>query len=253
MQVYRELPIMSNQARDRLAELVGVVSVADEWTVARHRCAAREVIESSDGPVVLDAGTGMYLNAVLLDVALAPRVEQGIRGQAEQKVLEQGRRQNVRRAVREEELRMVGAEPRSSIWDGDPLFDITLVYLRPPRTVLAEAIDARSHTIASRGLGEARILNEMERAGTPPNPSVKTAIGVRELRQHLKGGISLQESEQLIATRTRRLARRQIRWFDKLARTLEGRANVIVSDHPEDPILIHKLHDIIGAWTLEKA
>jgi tRNA dimethylallyltransferase len=254
MQVYSELPVISNQARDRPAELVGVVSVAEEWTVARHRSAVHDIIERTDGPIVLDAGTGMYLNAVLLDLALAPRVEPEARREAERAVLARGDPpENARRAVREEELRMAGASPRSSIWDGDLIFDVALIYLRSPRPVLDKSIEARSRTISSHGLDEARILKEMEQAGTPPNPSVQTSIGVRELRQHMEGGISLSEAEQLIAARTRRLARRQIRWFDKLTRALDGRADTIVADHPEDTVLAHKSHDIIGSWELGRA
>src|SRR5918998_817764 len=76
MQVYRELPVITNQPRARPAELVGIVSVAEEWTVARHRGRAEETICSlpSHVPFVLDAGTGMYLNALVLDVDIAPRV-----------------------------------------------------------------------------------------------------------------------------------------------------------------------------------
>ncbi len=254
MQVYSELPVISNQSRDRPAELVGVVSVAEEWTVARHRSAVHDIIERTDGPIVLDAGTGMYLNAVLLDLALAPRVEPDARREAERAVLaREYPPKNARRVVREEELRMAGASPRSSIWDGDLIFDVALIYLRSPRPVLDKSIEARSRTISSHGLDEARILKEMEQAGTPPNPSVQTSIGVRELRHHLEGGISLSEAEQLIAARTRRLARRQIRWFDKLTRVLDGRADTIVADHPEDAALSHKLHDIIGSWELGRA
>lgn len=249
MQVYRELPITSNQARERPAELVGVVSVADEWTVARHRSAARGIIESSEGPIVLDAGTGMYLNAMLLDVALAPRVEPDIRAQAERAVLARGDHGNARRAVREEELRISGAASRASIWDGDLLFDVTLTYLRPARPSLDDAIEARSRMISSHGLDESRMLKEMEQSGQPPNPSVQTSIGVRELRQYLEGGVSILEVEQKIAARTRRLARRQIRWFDKLSRTLQGRAHIVTAEHPEDVVLTHKIHDIIGSWT----
>ncbi len=34
MQVYREIPAITNQARRRLAELIGIVPVTEEWTVA---------------------------------------------------------------------------------------------------------------------------------------------------------------------------------------------------------------------------
>jgi tRNA dimethylallyltransferase len=63
---------------------------------------------------------------------------------------------------------------------------------------------------------------------------------------YLSGEITLDQAEDLIATRTRRLARRQIRWFDKLTRTLEGRAFITVLEDPKRAIL-HYMHDIIGA------
>ena len=44
MQVYREIPRITNQARGRAAELAGMVSVAEEWTVARHKMSAEAII-----------------------------------------------------------------------------------------------------------------------------------------------------------------------------------------------------------------
>jgi len=248
MQVYCEIPIITNQARERPAELVGVVSVVEEWTVARHQAAAQSILKRAEGPVVLDAGTGMYLNAVLLGVPLAPRVTPETRSRAEDVV--RGRETpppNRRRAVREEELRISGAKPRGSIWEGEPVLDAVLVYLRPAWDLLQDAIETRSAAIAGCGLEEARVLGEMERFGRPPNPSVSTSIGVRELRMHLEGEITRQEAGQRIATRTRQLARRQIRWFDKLAQKLEGKAKILIVASPGDPRISHYMHDIMEA------
>src|ERR687890_2526718 len=83
MQVYRELPVITNQARRRPAELAGIASVTEEWTVARHKALAEEIIASEDS-FLLDAGTGMYLNAILLDFPLAPRVSPSLRQQAQE-------------------------------------------------------------------------------------------------------------------------------------------------------------------------
>ena len=44
MQVYRELHVITNQARRRRAQLMGVVSGTEEWTVARHRARTEEII-----------------------------------------------------------------------------------------------------------------------------------------------------------------------------------------------------------------
>jgi tRNA dimethylallyltransferase len=242
MQVYRELPIITNQARHRAAELVGEVSVGEEWSVAAHRARVGELVSGED-VFVLDAGTGMYLNAILLDFPLAPRVSPGLRRHAGEVSANDP---NPRRAARERELELAGADPRGSVWEGELRYETGIVYLRPPREVIDAAISGRSRKIARKGLGEAETLRAMLERGEYVNPSVMDSVGVRELLRHLAGEITLDQAEELIATRTRRLARRQIRWFDKLARTLRGRASITVLENPGRANL-HSMHDIIGA------
>ena len=244
VQVYRGLAKISNQARRRPAELVGVVPVTERWTVARHRRAAEAVIHASGPSFVLDAGTGMYLNALLLDVPLAPRVPEGVRAAAER---ESAGGPNPRRSSRERELRMVGAEERGSIWAGEPRYRTGVLYLRPQRAALDRAIDLRSKKIAREGLREAEDLREMVEAGGDVNPSVLEAVGVRELLDRLAGRLTPAQAEERIATRTRQLARKQTRWFDKLVRSLEGRAAVHVAETPGDPRVLHTMHDTMGA------
>jgi tRNA dimethylallyltransferase len=242
MQVYRELPVITNQARGRQAELVGVVSVTEDWAVARHRALAEEII-AKEADFVLDAGTGMYLNAILLDIPLAPKVPAELRRQAEEAVEGEP---NPRRAARARELELVGAAARGSIWDGDLRYDTSIVYLRPEKHDLDAAIDERSRSITLNGLQEAGRLREMASAGTRISPQVMGSVGVRELLGHLAGTISLQQAQELIVTRTRRLARRQMRWFDKLARTMEGRARITVVQSTEHRLGLHNMHDILG-------
>ena len=225
MQVYGGLEKISNQARRRPAELVGVVPVTERWTMARHRDATEAVVAASDGPFVLDAGTGMYLNAILLGTPLAPPVPAEIRARAQ---CEAADATNPRRASRERELAIVGAEERGSIWDGGPNYRTTLLYLRPERAALDARISLRSREIAEKGLEEAALLKRMVEAGQDVNPSVLESVGVRELLDVLSGRLSQAQAEERLAVRTRRLARKQLRWFDKLARTLEGRASISV-------------------------
>jgi tRNA dimethylallyltransferase len=239
MQVYREIPEITNQARRRPAELVGVTSVTEEWTVARHKVLAEEVIARTEGPFVLDAGTGMYLNAIVLDIPLAPRVDPAMRRLAES--LTAGAT-NARRAAREKELELAGVRERGSVWEGDLRYDAALIYLRPGTHALDEAILRRSERIARTGLEEAARLARMQAAGERLAASVADSIGVRELLEHLSGAITADEATSRIAARTRRLARRQRRWFDKLVRTLEGRATTQVV---ESLIDINTMHDRI--------
>ena len=229
MQVYEELPVITNQARRRPAELVGTVSVTEEWTVARHRELAERIITEAQTPFVLDAGTGMYLNAILLNVPLAPKVSQEIRTQAQK--ISVGT-QNPRRAARAKELELAGTHHRGSIWDGNLRYATTFIYLRPSREALDAAVAKRSERIARGGLDEAAKIKELAERGARINAPVLDSIGVRELLEHLSGTITLEEAETQITTRTRQLARRQLRWFDKLARTLSTSAEITVAESP---------------------
>ena len=252
MQVYRELPVITNQSRRLPAELVGVVSVTEQWTVARHREAAEKVVvENLPGRrFVLDAGTGMYLNAILLDIPLAPKVAPALRRRAQEEVSagEADNEVNPRRAARARELELAGEGDRRSIWDGRLRYDATILYLRPDRSALDAAIARRSERIAREGLHEAELIRDMLAAGAPVNPSVTDSVGVRELIQHLTGDIPLSEAEHRIKARTRKLARRQMRWFDKLARTLHASAEIhVLPSPPGGPDALHGMHDIIRA------
>ena len=244
MQVYKEIPTLTNQARKRPAELASIVSVGEEWTVANHRQRADEVVSSlpEDLPFVLDSGTGMYLNAILLEIPLAPKVPQEIRMRAEQMAASA---ENPRRAAREIELSMIGAQGRGSIWDGELRYEIFLLYLRPSRLDIDRNIRIRSSFIAREGEQEAKKLAE---SSMILNRSVSEAIGVQEMLRFVTGQISRQEAEEVIAARTKRLARRQIRWFDKLVRTLPDDTKSLTVEDAKDPNIKHLMHDIMDTW-----
>jgi tRNA dimethylallyltransferase len=243
MQVYKEIPVITNQARRRPAELVGIVPVTEEWTVARHRVRAEEIItREAPSHFVLDAGTGMYLNAILLDIPLAPKVSPELRTRAQQAA--EGER-NPRRAARARELELAGAGDRGSIWDGDLRYDTAIIYIRPERAAIDAAIAERSRKIIRNGLQEAETIRDMIASGARISPSVLDSVGVRELTQYLSKTMSLQRAEERIATRTRQLARRQMRWFDKLVRILEGRARVNVVHDVAYQEVVHTMHDIM--------
>lgn len=243
MQVYRELPTITNQARGRAAELVGIVSVSEEWSVAKHRSRAEEII-AKQARFVFDAGTGMYLNALLFDFPLAPKVSSGLRRRAEETSVDA---LNPRRAARERELDLAGADARGSVWEGDLRYDTAVVYLRPDRSELDAAIAGRSRKIVRDGLEETQVLNDMLASGSNVSPSVMDSVGVFELTHYLSGTLSIEQAQERIAVRTRRLARRQMRWFDKLTKTLEGRARVTVLRERADLDTLHSMHDIISS------
>lgn len=222
--------------------MVGVTSVTEDWTVAHHREMARRILSQTHIPFVLDAGTGMYLNALLLDIALAPKVDAKTRKMAA--VLSQDS-PNPRRTSRNIELDMAGVEKRGSIWDGDLIYDTTLLYLRPDRDMLDRNIENRSIHIIQNAVPEAQFIHEMVKSGQAIRPQIIGAIGIREMLALISGTLTTHEAQSRIAARTRQLARRQMRWFDKLARKISGRAAIkVIADASETQVL-HTLHDTI--------
>ncbi|MDQ3637606.1 MAG: hypothetical protein M3426_06370, partial [Actinomycetota bacterium] len=175
-----------------------------------------------------------------------PKVPREVRAEAEKLA---AATQNPRREARRLELELSGASERGSIWDARPRYDLALAYLRPPRQDLDRNILARSSKIVRDGAEEAKRLAE---SGIVPNPSVRGAIGVKEMLLHNSGDLSAEQAEEAIATRTRKLARRQIHWFDKLSRSLqthhpanETPVRVFVLENPDQNGVMHLMHDIM--------
>jgi tRNA dimethylallyltransferase len=177
-------------------------------------------------------------------IPIAPEVPDSVRAQA---LLASTGLANPRRASRALELELAGAPARGSIWDGEPRYDTTLLYLRPEREALDGRIAQRSARIVAGGLEEAREIRTLQRDGHTINPSVIEAVGVREMLALVDGDITPDEAQEKISARTRRLARRQLRWFDKLTSTLKAidGTRVTVAQTPADLWKLHTMHDTI--------
>jgi tRNA dimethylallyltransferase len=90
MQVYRGLPILTNQAP---ARLVGIWTLDHEASVAEYQrlahAALDEILEAGRTPIVV-GGTGLYLRAALADLSLPPAPEPGERERWERLYDEEG-------------------------------------------------------------------------------------------------------------------------------------------------------------------
>ena len=83
MQVYRGLPILTNQSE---ARLVGYLALDEEGSVAEYQrlahAAIDEILAAGSTPVVV-GGTGLYLRAALADLELPPPPAPGARERLE--------------------------------------------------------------------------------------------------------------------------------------------------------------------------
>ena len=243
MQVYRGLDIGTAKPSVREREtiphhLVDVADPGEEWSVARFQAAARaavDEIESRGRRALLVGGTGLYLQAVV-DPLVFPPQDLARRAELEAQVdtdgglaLAYGELQrvdpvaagriepgNARRIVRALEVISVTGEPFSSFGPGiqaygPTVFPVDIVGISMPTELLVRRIERRFAAMRAAGLVEE--VRELVARGALSR-TARQAIGYQEVLAHLEGAEpSLDAAFEEAVRRTKRFARRQIRWF----------------------------------------
>jgi tRNA dimethylallyltransferase len=241
LQVYRDLPILTSwpdaEARARVPHrLYGCLDASERGSVGRWREKALGEIAAAHRagrlPFVV-GGTGLYLRALCDGLALIPQIPPEIRAEAAAlygelggegfrarlatldpeaaSLLPAGDRQRLTRAfeVVRATGRPIGTWQRQK---AEPApYRFAAILLMPPREALYAACDIRFERMIGDGaLDEAALL--VARALAPDLPAMK-AVGLPELRCHLRGEIPLGEAIALAQRATRRYAKRQMTWF----------------------------------------
>ena len=187
-------------------------------------------------PVIVEGGSGLYLRAVLGDLAFGGAPDAARRRALEERwerepaalVAELRRRapdvaarvdlRNPRRVIRAlESLDREGAGEvqTDELWRAGGRYAHRLLALDPgdDREALRERIERRVDEMLAAGA-----LEEVAaaRAAGPFSRTAAQAIGVRELCAVLDGELALPEAAARMKARTRALARRQLTWMRKL-------------------------------------
>ncbi len=122
---------------------------------------------------------------------------------------------NVRRVVRALEIVLESGQPKSALEGADPpAYGILRLGLEVGRETLHARIVARVHQMIQAGLADetARLLA----AGYAANLPALTSLGYREMGQHLRGELSLDEAIERICIETNRFVRHQSTWFRRM-------------------------------------
>jgi tRNA dimethylallyltransferase len=252
MQIYAELPVLTarpgpeDEARVP-HRLYGVLPADERCSAARWRALALAEIASAHAagrlPVVV-GGTGLYLRALMQGLADIPPVPDAVRAEARALQvrlgspglharlaerdpvtaarLEPGDTQRLIRAweVLEATGRSITDWQRDPVEGPPPDLRFVPVMVDPPRDRLYAVCNARFEAMIARGaLDEVRALDA--RGFDPDLPAMK-ALGVPELRRHLRGELTLDEAVALAQQATRRYAKRQVTWFRHQFATLHG-------------------------------
>jgi tRNA dimethylallyltransferase len=231
MQVYRGLPILTNQS-DYPTRLVGIWELDHEATVGEYQQLAHAAIDGIvDGgrtPVVV-GGTGLYLRAALADLELPPAPPPGTRERLERLYDRVGAERahellaerdpvaaaavhanDRRRVVRALELTEAGSSLRPAedrLWAGEPRHPTLVVGLELPREELQRRIAARTREMFARGVEE-----EVRRAlDGPISATARHIHGLREIAD-----LPRDEAIAALTVRTRRYAVYQLRWMRRI-------------------------------------
>lgn len=242
MQVYRGLDI--GTAKPTVAEraelrhhLLDLVDPEDEFSVADFQRAAQQALSDiarRGSRAVLVGGTGLYLRAVIdglelpgqFPVARAELESEPDTGALHARLValdpEAASRitpSNRRRVVRALEVTIGSGRLFSAFGPGldtYPPVDVIQLAIDVPLDELDRRIVARF-----RAMLEAGLLDETRGLlGRRLSRTAAVALGYQELLEHLAGTRTLEAAVAEAERRTRRLARRQLRWFRRDPRVL---------------------------------
>ncbi|WP_291379132.1 tRNA (adenosine(37)-N6)-dimethylallyltransferase MiaA [Demequina sp.] len=237
MQFYRGMDI--GTAKLPLADRRGVVhhqidtlDVTEDASVAHFQEAARAdiaAIQARGLRALVVGGSGLYLRA-LLDRFDFPGTDPEVRARLEARAEAEGpgilhrelaaldpaaaakiHPRNAKRIVRALEIIEVAGDYTSSLPRHEYEAPAVQIALELPYPVLDERIESRVERMWDDGL-----VDEVERlvdAGLRDGVTARRAVGYAETLAHLDGELDAAQTRELIARNTRRLARKQDRWF----------------------------------------
>ncbi len=225
---------------------IDTLAVTEEASVARYQLEARadiKAIHARGNRAIVVGGSGLYVRA-LLDHLDFPETDPIVRARLEARAEAEGPgvlfrelvacdpeaaeripAQNARRIVRALEVVTITGRPYSaSLPHPEYLLHTVQIGLRMGVEDLDRRIEARS-----KGMWEGGLVEEtrgLVEEGLREGKTARRAVGYAEVLRFLDGELDHDEARNLTAQRTRRLARRQRRWFspDRRVIWIEGAA-----------------------------
>jgi len=264
MQVYRGLDIGTGKipAKDRLRIPHHLLDVLEPGAVfsagefRRRTLACIDEIRSRGKRPILVGGTGFYLRALAKSLAPIAPVPGSVRESLNTLMRRRGTRvmhrmlevldppaalkiapsdrQRIERAL---EVMLASGRRFSSQQEGEMTGGDRLLFLKIglnlPRPVLWKRIEERVGRMVAEGWLEE--VGSLLAQGVSPEAHAMKSIGYREMAQVVEGLATLETATELIITRTRQFAKRQMTWFrreegifwvDGLVAEIAGRASL---------------------------
>jgi tRNA dimethylallyltransferase len=240
MQVYRGLPILTNQS-PRPTRLVGIWPLTHEASVAEYQRLAHEAIDeilAAGGTPIVVGGTGLYLRAALAGLDLPPAPPRAVRARLDKSYERLGparahallaerdpqaaarvHANDRRRVVRALELVELGrslAPEDDRLWSADTRHPTAAFGLDVPRDELAARIEARTASMLERGV-EAEVR---EAVAGPLSATARAIHGLSDF-----AALSREQAVEAYNARVRRYAAYQRKWMRRIPGLVSVPAN----------------------------
>lgn len=243
--VYREFEIgtakPTHEERARVPHhMIDIASPDEEITAGEYARRARVVladIKSRGKLPIIAGGTGLYLRALIEGLFAGPERSDEMRDRLRERAKQRGsaylhrlltrldpsaasriHANDAPKIIRALEVCFAARAPITALHEKgrDPLegFRILTIGIEPERSLLYDRINARCERMFAAGLvDETRALlahhpHLLTRSNSPLN-----ALGYRQVVQHLRGELSLEQTIAATAQAHRNYAKRQLTWF----------------------------------------
>ena len=192
--------IKSIQTRGRLPFLVGgtgqyIRAIVNDWQIPKIKpdLQLRQVLENWANEIGFD---GLHARLAILDPKAASKIDY----------------RNLRRTIRALEVIFLSGRLFSDQrLYGTSAYNTLQVGISMPRPELYARIDSRIDAMLAAGF--VREVNTLLSRGYAPDLPTFSAIGYREIIDHLLGETTLEQAVTIIKRRTRQFVRRQANWF----------------------------------------
>jgi tRNA dimethylallyltransferase len=221
--------------------LIDCLDPSEELSLAQYvEAAERKVAEiaARGREALFVGGTPLYLKALLRGIFQGPPADWDFRCELEAFAAQRGNEAlharlaavdplaarklhpaDLRRIIRALEVHHKTGRPISQLQQqfdrGRPADECRVFVLDWPRAELKARIDARVEAMFAAGLVQE--VQQLLDRGQAFGRTAGQALGYREVLEHLAGRCGLEETIELVKTRTRQFAKRQLTWFRSLS------------------------------------
>ncbi len=246
MQIYRGMNIGTAKPTPSETEgiphhLIDILDITQPFSAAAYQEAAnrtiRDVLSRGKFPIVV-GGTGLYIDALIQNTDFGRYTPtQGLREKLQQQAEQEGAEamlaklfsvdpetaqklhpSNIRRIIRALEVYEETGTPISKLQSDShhtpPPFSYRLIVtVFEDRQKLYDRINRRVDQMVKDGL--MKETESLLQSGLADNPTASQAIGYKEFISYFEGTMTQEEAVDILKTRSRQYAKRQITWFKR--------------------------------------